>query len=315
MVRSPTILHACRRLPARVVRRSNPRSSRMSGLREFSIRRATATGWFRDKFATGAVPIFGIATSRVRFPRQPISRSERSAILGVRISWSTQATNKAKLSSRSVLPKRSLTLASPMRSEGRTLPKATPAMARRVWEAQRRPSARTVARALTLAGRPVHFVTVARWKAQDWRPVRSDHPLEVARSQLDAVAPLVSGDPKTTLDDLIDDPTRRRDLDELTDAEVLRRAGREVAIAIALVTTAIQNRATTSDFNLLELTPALFAIGQSMHALPGAFEQAIDLQQAQHNATRPCEYDRRRDRSPLRAPLSRLSAYASCNCP
>jgi hypothetical protein len=168
-----------------------------------------------------------------------------------------------------------------MKYEGQPLPKATPALAKRVWEAQRRPSARTVARALTLAGRPVHFVTVARWKTQDWRPVRSDHPLEVARSQLDAVAPLVSGDPKTTLDALIDDPARRRDLDELTDAEVLRRAAREAAIAISLVAKAIQNRATKSDFNLLELTPALSALEQSMHALPGAFEQAIDLQEAE----------------------------------
>jgi hypothetical protein len=168
-----------------------------------------------------------------------------------------------------------------MRHGDRALTKATPAMARRVWEAQRRPSARTVARALTLAGRPVHFVTIARWKTQDWRPVRSDHPLEVARSQPDAVAPLVSGDPKTTLDDLIDDPARRRDLDELTDAEVLRRAAREAAIATALLAKAIKDRITTSDLDLLELTPALSALGQSMHALPRAFEQAIDLREAE----------------------------------
>jgi hypothetical protein len=113
------------------------------------------------------------------------------------------------------------------------------------------------------------------------RAVRSDHPLEIARSQLDAVAPLVTGDPETTLEDLIDDPARRRDLDELTDAEVLRRAAREAAIATALVANAIKDRITTSDFDLLELTPALSALGQSMHALPRAFEQAIDLQEAE----------------------------------
>jgi hypothetical protein len=138
-----------------------------------------------------------------------------------------------------------------------------------------------VARALTLAGKPVHYDTVARWKRQNWRPVRSDHPLEVARSQIEAVAPLVTGDPETAIEDLIDDPARRPDLDELTDAEVLRKAAREAAIATALVAKAIQNRATTSDFNLLELTPALSAIEQSMHALPGALEQAIDLQEAE----------------------------------
>jgi hypothetical protein len=83
-----------------------------------------------------------------------------------------------------------------MKSEARALPKATPALAQRVWERQQRPSARTVARALTLAGRPVHFATIARWKSQDWRQVKSDHPLEVARSRLDALAPLVSDNPR-----------------------------------------------------------------------------------------------------------------------
>src|SRR2546430_437324 len=38
--------------------------------------------------------------------------------------------------------------------------------AERVWKSQARPSARSVARALTQAGRPVHFTTVARWKRQ-----------------------------------------------------------------------------------------------------------------------------------------------------
>src|SRR5262249_36612315 len=36
--------------------------------------------------------------------------------------------------------------------------------AERVWKSQVRPSARSVARALTHAGRPVHFTTVARWQ-------------------------------------------------------------------------------------------------------------------------------------------------------
>src|SRR2546430_9773490 len=38
--------------------------------------------------------------------------------------------------------------------------------AERVRKSQARPSARSVARALTQAGRPVHFTTVARWKRQ-----------------------------------------------------------------------------------------------------------------------------------------------------
>jgi hypothetical protein len=168
-----------------------------------------------------------------------------------------------------------------MKSGGRRLPKATPALAQRVWARQQRPSARRVARALQQAGYPVHFVTVARWRTQNWKAKASDHPLEIARSQLEAVAPLVSGDPETTIEDLIDDQARRRDLDELTDAEVLRRAAREAAIATTLVANAIKERITASDFDLLELTPALSALGHSMHALPAAFAQAIDLNEAE----------------------------------
>jgi hypothetical protein len=43
-------------------------------------------------------------------------------------------------------------------------PPVTSQEAERVWKSQARPSARNVARALTHAGRPVHFTTVARWK-------------------------------------------------------------------------------------------------------------------------------------------------------
>jgi hypothetical protein len=168
----------------------------------------------------------------------------------------------------------------PMKSEGRMLAKATPAMARSVWEAQQRPSVRTVARALRLAGYPIHFSTVGRWKAQGWRSVRSDHPLDVARSQLEAVTPIVTGDPKTRLDDIIGVP-EGKDLDQSADGELLRKATRELAIATTLIARAIKDRVVTSDFDLLKLTPALLAVGQSLRAIPEAFDQVIDLQEAE----------------------------------
>jgi hypothetical protein len=105
--------------------------------------------------------------------------------------------------------------------------------------------------------------------------VKSDHPLEVARSQLEAVAPLVSGDPEATLEDLI--AAHKQDLDELSESGVLRRAAREVAIATALVAKAIQNR-TTAAFNMTEVMPALLSMGACLAALPGAFDQAINLE-------------------------------------
>jgi hypothetical protein len=173
-----------------------------------------------------------------------------------------------------------------MKAEGPALPRATPAMARNVWEAQRRPSARTVARALTLSGRPISFVAVARWRANDWRPVKSNHQLEVARSQLEAFAPLASGEPETVIENLIDDPARRLELDELTDAEILRRTARETAIATAIVGKAIQDRATSA-FNPAELTPALSVLAQCLHVLLGSFEQATKLREAEQRTTIP----------------------------
>jgi hypothetical protein len=159
------------------------------------------------------------------------------------------------------------------------LAKATPEMARGVWDAQRRPSLRRVAHALTVGGHPVSHTTVARWKLQNWRPVKSDHPLEVARGQLDAVAPLVSRNPETTVADLLDDPAHQRDLGEATDAEILRRAAREVAVATKLVAKEIQKRSTTA-FNMAEITPALLSVANCLTALPGAFDQAISLDAA-----------------------------------
>ena len=47
----------------------------------------------------------------------------------------------------------------------------TPAEAMRVWSSMKNPSARSVAKALSQAGRRVHHGTISRWFAQGWRPV------------------------------------------------------------------------------------------------------------------------------------------------
>jgi hypothetical protein len=56
-------------------------------------------------------------------------------------------------------------------------PPVTSLEAKRVWDEQRRPSSRRVAKALTRAGRPVHFTTVARWKSGNgkWSRGSSTH--------------------------------------------------------------------------------------------------------------------------------------------
>jgi len=86
---------------------------------------------------------------------------------------------------------------------------------------------------MTAAGYPVHFTTVARWKAQEWPTQTTDvHPLDQARAALDSVAPLLTGDPMTKADDLICDGSAKENLERLSDAEHLRRAARELSILL-----------------------------------------------------------------------------------
>jgi hypothetical protein len=102
----------------------------------------------------------------------------------------------------------------------------------------------------------------------------SADPLEIARAQLDAVAPLVTGDPGTTLDDLIDDPDRE-DLGQSSDAELLRRVAREVAIGTIVLVKEITRRAALPGTDLVALAPALRSIAACLDALPKAFQQAL----------------------------------------
>jgi hypothetical protein len=76
-------------------------------------------------------------------------------------------------------------------------PPVSPLEAKRVWDEQRRPSSRSVAEALTQAGRSIHFTTVARWKRREWQvEARLEHPLAAAMRMVDLAVPLLTGDPK-----------------------------------------------------------------------------------------------------------------------
>jgi len=112
----------------------------------------------------------------------------------------------------------------------------TPEEAKRVWVSIPNPSARRVAKALTQSGRRVHHSTVARWRAQDWRPVANNlHPLEAARQRLDMAASVLTGDPVAGLKSLTGEDARQQELEGLSDRELLRKASREMLIALNLV--------------------------------------------------------------------------------
>ena len=157
----------------------------------------------------------------------------------------------------------------------RSLPKATPSLAKSVWQNQKRPSARSVARAMTAAGYPVHFTTVARWKRHGWADTDGVHPLDQARAALDSIAPLLTGDPMTKAEDLIreakDNISEAKDnLDALSDTERLRRAARELSITFILVATAIEQSVpllvASRPSELAALIDALVACGQAANA-------------------------------------------------
>jgi hypothetical protein len=90
-------------------------------------------------------------------------------------------------------------------AQGSKLPSPLTAQeAKREWDAQRCPSSRSVARALTRAGRPIHFTTIARWKRQGWGALTaSEHPLTKAMTALDLALPLLTGDPTSKAADIL----------------------------------------------------------------------------------------------------------------
>jgi hypothetical protein len=88
-----------------------------------------------------------------------------------------------------------------------------------------------VAKALTQAGRRVHFATVARWRAQGWRPVASGpHPIEAARDALVSAVRLLAGDLPLGADTLVRQSEAGDQLASLDDVELLRRSSRELLI-------------------------------------------------------------------------------------
>src|SRR5262249_27311610 len=126
------------------------------------------------------------------------------------------------------------------------LPKpVTPEEAMAVWSSIKNPSARSVARALSQAGRRVHHSTIARWCARGWRPVADrSHPVEAARQALDLAAGVLTGNPAAGMK-LLEGRPEREQLDGLSDREVLRRSARELCISAILVCNEFQECAST----------------------------------------------------------------------
>jgi hypothetical protein len=166
-----------------------------------------------------------------------------------------------------------------------SLPRATPDLAKAVWARQRSPSARSVARALTQSGLPVHYTTVNRWRGEEWRDAKGRHPLDQARAALESALPLMTRDPTSTI--LVRNPEGEQ-LDGLSDGELLRKAARELARAVYVVAHAMIRR--EAEALIITRTAAVAvlmrALADSMRSVTAAFGQALNIRSAKLAADR-----------------------------
>jgi hypothetical protein len=99
------------------------------------------------------------------------------------------------------------------------------------------------------------------------------HPLAAARAGLESVAPVVTGNPHTSIEDLIRNHPDRESLEKLTDAELLRMAASEVAMALIIIARTIQAPA----MSLGGLADLLKSLATALDAVGSAFVQALTL--------------------------------------
>ena len=145
-----------------------------------------------------------------------------------------------------------------------------------MWNSIQDPSARRVAKALSQAGKRIHYATIARWRAQGWRPVPSRaHPVEAARRTLDVVAPLLTGEATAGVEAFLDRRDHLEELDGLPDHELIRRAAREALVAVVLLCSELQRQATKLVVpKTLETATLLNAIAVTLKAATDGFAQA-----------------------------------------
>jgi hypothetical protein len=111
-----------------------------------------------------------------------------------------------------------------------------------------------------------------------WRAPEGRHPLDAARAGLDSIAPVGTGIRTTSIKDLIKEYPNRESLEKLTDAELLRSAAREVAMAVVIITRTIQARATSLvSTNAGGLADLLKSVATALNAVGSTFVQALTL--------------------------------------
>jgi ATP-dependent helicase YprA (DUF1998 family) len=174
--------------------------------------------------------------------------------------------------------------------------RVTPEEARKVWKSIRKPSARRVARALTQSGRPVHFSTVARWRAENWETVPDRlHSVETAIDDLDVCVPLLTGDPTTDTAALVEASEAVKTLKALRDEHLLSKAARQSLLTlIVLLEETRRQGALLIATNPAELGMLIKGLSAFLTAANEAGCQVLERQQRERQAEAEAEADRKR---------------------
>jgi hypothetical protein len=110
-------------------------------------------------------------------------------------------------------------------------------MAKRVWEGLRgQPSSRKVSKKLLQAGFFAHHTTIARWRRRGWPALGHGRDrIDAARGQLDIAVPILTGDPNTKADELVNLSEAKAQVERLSEKELVPAAARQALITITLV--------------------------------------------------------------------------------
>src|SRR4051794_40906161 len=106
------------------------------------------------------------------------------------------------------------------------LARATPAMAKRVWQGLRgQRSSRKVSKKLLQAGFFAHHTTIARWRRLGWPAMdKGLGPIDAARASLDIAVPVLTGEPSTKADELVNVSQAKPKLEALSEKELVTAA-------------------------------------------------------------------------------------------
>jgi hypothetical protein len=158
-----------------------------------------------------------------------------------------------------------------------------PALARKLWESMRDPSSRRVATKMRQTGVRISHQTINRWRRNQWRPLeREQHPLDQARAALESALPLMTGDPTSTIDDLLRGSPEGEELGEFSDSELLRKAARELARAVYLVAhmMLLQGAEKLWITRTAAVAVLMRALADSMRSVTVAFGQVLTMRSA-----------------------------------